>query len=57
MDKGESSHETNADKENARVAKQNPACSQDNRMPPGSPIDLFLSTKRIITPADTTDEQ
>ena len=45
---------TNADKEKAKVVKQNPACSQDILFSPGSPIDLFLSTKTVITAADTT---
>ena len=45
---------TGSDKETAKVYKQNPACSQDILLNPGTSIDLYISTKMIIkTPADT----
>lgn len=45
---------TNADKENAKVFKQNPACSSDIMLDPGSSIDLYISTKAKVSVADTT---
>lgn len=38
---------TNADKEKATVYKQNPGCSPDNLVSPGTPIDLFLSVNPV----------
>ena len=45
---------TNADKDKAKVCKQNPPCSQDVMLNPGSSVDLYLSTKAKITVADTS---
>lgn len=46
---------TNADKEKAKVYKQNPGCSSDNNMlDPGSAIDIYLSVKVKIAVADTS---
>ena len=47
---------TSKDKETAKVYRQTPGCSADNLVKPGTVIDLFLSVKTIIAPADTTDE-
>jgi beta-lactam-binding protein with PASTA domain len=45
---------TNADKEKAKVYKQNPACNSDNNMlNPGSPIDMYMSIK-VKVAADTS---
>lgn len=48
---------TSADKENAKVHKQNPGCSSDALINPGTAIDLYLSIKISTTPADTTDDE
>ena len=45
---------TSADKENAKVYKQSPACSSDIMINPGSAVDLYLSTKISVTVPDTT---
>ena len=48
---------TSADKEKAKVYRQNPSCSSDNLLNPGTAIDLYLSIKARITPADTTNDE
>jgi len=48
---------TNADKENAKVYKQNPGCASDALINPGTAIDLYISVKISTTPADTTDDE
>ncbi len=49
---------TSADKENAKVYKQNPSCSADNLMNPGTAIDLYLSVKaHVASPSDTTNDE
>jgi len=44
---------TDADRENAKVIRQDPPCSSENMLNPGSGIDLYLSKKSKITAADT----
>jgi beta-lactam-binding protein with PASTA domain len=49
---------TSADKENAKVYKQTPACSSDVMINPGSAIDLYISIKaKVVFPIDTTDNE
>ncbi|TAL60340.1 MAG: PASTA domain-containing protein [Bacteroidetes bacterium] len=45
---------TNADKEKAKVFKQNPTCSSDIMLNPGSSIDLYTSIKAKLMTADTS---
>ena len=45
---------TNAAKEKAKVYKQNPACSSDIDIQPGSTIDLYLTTKVVTSSKNTT---
>ena len=47
---------TSKDKETAKVYRQSPGCPAENLVNPGTAIDLYLSTKTITAPADTTDE-
>ena len=48
---------TTADKENAKVFRQSPGCSSDALINPGTSIDLYISTKAIITPTDTSSDE
>ena len=49
---------TVADKENAKVYKQTPACSSNTMANPGSAIDLYLSIKaKVVLQSDTTDNE
>lgn len=48
---------TNADKENAKVYKQSPGCSSETLISPGSAIDLYMTTKIIAAPADTSSHE
>jgi uncharacterized CHY-type Zn-finger protein len=49
---------TAADRENAKVYKQTPACSSDIMINPGNAIDLHLSIKaKVFSSKDTTDEE
>jgi len=49
---------TSADKENAKVYRQTPACSSDIMINPGNAIDLYLSIKaKVVSPSDTTDDE
>ncbi|HEY4799878.1 MAG TPA: PASTA domain-containing protein [Bacteroidia bacterium] len=48
---------TAADKENAKVFKQSPACSENAMIKPGTSIDIYLSTKIIIAPKDTASNE
>lgn len=49
---------TSADKENAKVYKQTPACSSGVMINPGNAIDLYISIKAIaVSSIDTTDNE
>lgn len=43
---------TNVDKEKATIYRQNPGCSPDNMVSPGTPIHLFLSVNPVNTKED-----
>lgn len=45
---------TNADKEKARVIRQDPPCSSDVMLDPGSSIDLYMSIKPKAATVDTS---
>jgi eukaryotic-like serine/threonine-protein kinase len=49
---------SNADRIKAKIYKQNPSCSSDNNMlNPGTPIDLYLSVKKLIDPSNNSSEE
>lgn len=48
---------TGKDKEIAKVYRQSPGCSSDAMINPGTSIDLFLSIKITVAPADTSSDE